>query len=104
MPDRLGVDTSEAFATAQSLGNHAEELREQLQQLTREWDDLSHGWIGAAASAFAPPWQEWHEGATKLTELLAESSRRLAKAAVLSEEQDSDAAQALGSAADGLSL
>jgi WXG100 family type VII secretion target len=100
----LGVDTSEAFATAQSIRNHAEELRDELEQLTRGWDDLSHSWIGAAASAFNPPWEEWHEGASQLVAVLADTADKLARAAVAYDEQDSASASALGSAADGMSL
>jgi WXG100 family type VII secretion target len=104
MGDRLKVSATEAFAAAQAIGNHAEDLRDELQRLVREWEDLSHSWSGAAASAFAPPWQEWHEGAAKLTEMLADTSRKLAGAAVVYDEQDSEGAHALGSAADGIPL
>jgi uncharacterized protein YukE len=57
-----------------------------------------------AASSFSPVWEEWHEGAARIVEALAESSRRLAQAAVLYEERDISSAQMLGSAGTGTGL
>lgn len=94
----LKVNADVAFNTAHSVGNDAEELREELSRLTREWDNVSHGWSGAAAAAFAPIWEEWHEGAAKIVETLAESSRNLAQAAVSYQEEDVNSAESLGSA------
>ena len=100
MADHLRVSADAAFNAAHAVSNDAEELREELSRLSQEWDDLSHGWSGVAASAFAPIWQEWHQGAAQIIESLAESSRRLAQAAVRYEEQDTDAAQSLGNGTD----
>lgn len=97
MAEQLNVDTDVAFNTAHVVRNDAEELREELSGLSWEWDNVSHGWSGVAASAFTGIWEEWHEGAATVVETLAEASRSLAKAAVLYEEQDSSSAQALGS-------
>ena len=104
MADHLRVDADAAFSTSHVVSNEAEELREELSRLSREWDNLSHGWSGVAASAFAPVWEEWHEGAARIVEALAESSRRLAQAAVLYEERDISSARMLGSADTGIGL
>jgi WXG100 family type VII secretion target len=104
MADQLRVDADTAFNTSHVVSNDAEELREELSRLSREWDNVSHGWSGVAASAFTQIWEEWHEGAANIVETLAESSRRLAKAAVLYEERDANSAQMLDSAGDGVGL
>jgi WXG100 family type VII secretion target len=95
MADHMMVKPGDAFDTAHAVAVHAQELREELDQLARDWDNLSHSWSGVAASAFSSAWSEWHDGAAKLTDSLAESAERLAKAAVLYEQQDADAAQAV---------
>ena len=92
-------DADEAFNSSHSVSNYAEELREELTRLSQEWDNLSHGWSGVAASAFASAWEEWHQGAAQIIETLAESSRLLAQAAVLYETQDADSAHSLGNGA-----
>jgi WXG100 family type VII secretion target len=104
MADHLRVDADAAFNTAHVVSNEAEELREELAHMSREWDNVSHGWSGVAASAFAPAWEEWHEGAARIVEALAESSRRLAQGAVLYEERDISSAQMLGSAGIDIGL
>lgn len=95
MARRLEVDAEAAFNAGHVIGNDAEELREELSALAREWDDVSHGWTGTAATAFAGIWEEWHEGAAKLVDNLAESARRLARAAVSYEDQDAQSAQTI---------
>lgn len=104
MFDNLKVDTEQAFNTAHALCNDAEELREELAGIVREWDNISRGWSGTAASGFAAIWQDWHEGADKVVETLAESSRRLAEAAVRYDERDADSAERLGSVAMDMGL
>jgi WXG100 family type VII secretion target len=104
MIDVLKVNASEAFITAHAVSNDAEELREELSTIVREWDSISRGWSGTAASAFASIWEEWHEGAAKVVETLAESSRRLAEAAVSYDGQDVDSARRLGSVATEMGL
>jgi WXG100 family type VII secretion target len=96
--DRLMVKPGEAFNTAHAVAVHAQELHEALSQLTRDWGNLSHSWTGSAASAFSSAWSEWHEGASKLTDILADSAERLAKAAMAYEHQDAAAATAVQSA------
>jgi WXG100 family type VII secretion target len=104
MADHLRVDADAAFLASHVVSNEAEELREELARLSGEWDNLSHGWSGVAASAFTPAWEEWHEGAARIVEALAESSRRLAQAAVLYEERDNNSAEMLGSTGSGMGL
>jgi|SRR3954469_2223474 WXG100 family type VII secretion target len=95
MTDPLRVNATETFNIAHAVANHAEELRDELRQLVREWENLSHGWEGVAASAYRPAWDEWHEGAARIVEVLADESDKLARAAAAYDEQDSTAAQAL---------
>jgi WXG100 family type VII secretion target len=104
MADHLRVDADAAFNTSHVVSNEAEELREGLARLSREWDNLSHGWSGVAASAFTPAWEEWHEGFARIVEVLAESSRRLSQAAVLYEERDNNSAEMLSSTGSGIGL
>jgi WXG100 family type VII secretion target len=104
MADHLRVTADVAFNTAHAVSNDAEELREELARLSREWDNISRGWSGTAASALASIWEEWHEGAAKVVEALAESSRCLAEAAVRYDEQDGVSAGKLGSVAMELGL
>lgn len=100
----LHVDTDEAFKTAQAIGNQAVELHDELEKLTKKWDDMSHTWEGVAASAYEPPWDKWHENATKIVQALQESSQKLAQAAAAYEEQDADGAQTVHHATIDLGL
>lgn len=102
MADPLEVDTSDLFEKAQAIGNRAEELRDELLGLVAGWEDLSHTWEGAAAGAYAPIFERWHENAAKVVDNLATTSQQLARAAVVYEEQDADSAGAVGSAGDGV--
>lgn len=104
MAGHLEVDADAAFNTSHSVSNDAEELREELTRLAQEWANVSHGWSGTAASAYTPIWQEWHDGATTLVDALAESSRSLAKAAVVYQEQDTSSAHAVESVATEMGL
>lgn len=65
--DDLRVDADQAYNTSHSVGNDAEELRDELAALQRDWDNLSHGWTGVASSAYSAIWAEWTEGATTST-------------------------------------
>jgi WXG100 family type VII secretion target len=95
--DFLKVNAEQAFNTAHAVSNDAEELRDELSAIVREWDNIAGGWSGAAASAYAAIWAEWHEGAATVVESLAESSRRLAEGAIRYAEQDVDSAEKLSS-------
>jgi WXG100 family type VII secretion target len=97
MADHLKVHADEMFATSHAISNDAEELREELAAIARGWEDVSHGWSGNAASAYDALWQEWHEGAIKLVDVLSESSNRLGRAAVSYQNQDANSAEGLRS-------
>lgn len=104
MAGHLKVSADEVFATSHAVSNDAEELREELARIVREWDDVSHGWSGGAASAYTALWQEWHEGAAALVDVLADSSHRLGHAAVAYQEQDTQSAEALETTSIDLGL
>ncbi|WP_084792269.1 WXG100 family type VII secretion target [Mycobacterium sp. E136] len=70
------VDADRAFDIAHAVANDAEALRTGI---VGEWDSLSRGWSGIAALAYTAIWEEWHEGAAKVVESLAESSRKLTR-------------------------
>lgn len=70
MLTELRVDTDEAFKCAQAIANQAVELHDELEQLTKKWDDMSQTWQGIAASAYEPAWDKWHENATKVVQAL----------------------------------
>src|SRR4051794_9556223 len=95
--DHLKVDTDRAYHTSRAVGNDAQELREELAGLQRDWDNLSREWFGVAASAYSGIWNEWLEGAIKLVHALEESARNLGVAAASYSEQDADSAAALDS-------
>jgi Proteins of 100 residues with WXG len=48
--DHLRVDADQAYNTSRAVANDAQELREELAGLQRDWDDLSRGWSGVASS------------------------------------------------------
>jgi WXG100 family type VII secretion target len=96
----LHVDTDEAFKTAQAIGNQAVELHDELENLTKKWDDMSHTWEGVAATAYQPVWDQWHENATKVVRALMESSEKLAQAAAAYEEQDAAGGQTVNTTMD----
>ena len=94
MAEHLKVDPAQALKTSQVVSGDAEVLRGELARICQQWDNVS-GWSGAAASASAFVWEEWHDGAAKLVELLAESTRRLGHAAVAYENQEDSSAKTL---------
>ena len=95
--DHLRVDADQAYNVSLAVGNDAQDLREELTGLQRDWDNLSREWSGVASAAYSAIWQEWLEGATTLVDALAESSHNLGVAAVAYSEQDAGSAAALGS-------
>ena len=102
--NHLRVDTDRAYNTSRAVGNDAEELREELAGLQRDWDNLSREWSGVASSAYSAIWCEWLEGATRLVDALAESSHKLGVAAVSYSERDASSAAALRSTPIDLGL
>jgi WXG100 family type VII secretion target len=93
----LRVHADDVFATAHIVSNDAEGLREELAAIAREWEDVSHGWSGNAASAYDALWQEWYSGAMALVDVLSESSRKLGRAAASYQDQDTHSAEVLRS-------
>lgn len=102
--DPLHVNADAAYRTSHDVGNCAEELRDELVALQRDWDNLSHGWSGGAATAYASAWTEWLDGATRLIDSLADTSDKLGAAAVLYGEQDAQSAAAVDSTPIDLEL
>ena len=50
--DHLKIDADQAYNTSRAVGNDAQELREELGGLQRDWDNLSREWSGVASSAY----------------------------------------------------
>lgn len=96
--DQLRVNADAAYRTSHDVGNDAEDLRDGLIVLQRDWDNLAYGWSGDAASAYSSAWTEWLDGATRLIDSLADSSYKLGAAAVRYGEQDADSAVDITSA------
>ena len=44
--DHLSVDADQAYNISRAVGNDAQELREELAGLQRDWDNLSREWSG----------------------------------------------------------
>jgi WXG100 family type VII secretion target len=95
--DHLRVEADQAFNTSRVVGNDAQELRDELAGLQRDWDNLSREWSGVASSAYSAIWCEWLEGATTLVDALVESSHNLGVAAVSYSERDAGSAAAIRS-------
>jgi len=95
--DHLRVEADQAYNVSRAVGNDAQELREELAGLQRDWDNLSREWSGAASSTYSAIWNEWLEGGAKLVHALEESSHKLGVAAVSYSERDADSAAVLDS-------
>lgn len=100
MAGQLQVDTDHVFATSHAVSNDAEELRDELSRIQQDWQTLSGGWSGAAATAYAGIWEEWYRGAVTLVDVLADTSEKLGRAAVAYDDQDSASAEAVTSTTD----
>lgn len=86
----------EAMASAaQILTNQADDLTAELDSIAGDWSALSATWQGIAASAFQPPWDEWHQGATVIAALLHEHSQQLLRSLDLMLDHETVAARAL---------
>ena len=90
--EHLRVDVDRAYNTSRAVSNDAQELREELSALQRDWDNLSREWSGVASSAYAAIWHEWLTGATTLVDVLVETSHALGVAAIAYSEKDAAAA------------
>jgi WXG100 family type VII secretion target len=102
MVPELRIHLEEMAATAHFLSNQADEFSAELDAIVRDWDELASTWSGVAASAFRPPFEEWHDGALTITSILAEESRLLTITTAAMAENEQASAQALASIrADG---
>ncbi|WP_255377900.1 MULTISPECIES: WXG100 family type VII secretion target [unclassified Mycobacterium] len=81
-------------SAAQILANKAEDLQAELDSITSAWRDLFASWQGVAASAYGPPWEEWHQGATAVASLLSEHSHSLLRSLELMLDHETLAARA----------
>lgn len=85
----------EAMASAaQVLANQADDLHAELESISRDWRELSETWTGVAASAFEPPWEEWHHGAVMAANMLMEHSQLLVRAVDMMLDHENIAARA----------
>src|SRR5579884_2970479 len=99
MVAELRMQLDAMVITAQFLGKQADELQAELDSITKEWAEVSTTWTGVAASAFDPPFDEWHYGAITVVSILAEESRLLSSAAAAMAANEGNSAQALSSVA-----
>ncbi|VAZ71745.1 hypothetical protein LAUMK4_00613 [Mycobacterium persicum] len=76
------------------LTNQADELKDELDSITRQWRELSSTWTGVAASAYQPPWQEWYSGAATAAATLEEHSQLLMRSVDLMLDHENTAAKA----------
>jgi len=74
------VDPEALQRAARGVNDGAEDLRSRLAALNREVGTLLGGWDGAAGSAYAAVWEQWHCGAGELQEGLAILAHALAEA------------------------
>ncbi|WP_155946539.1 WXG100 family type VII secretion target [Mycobacterium sp. URHD0025] len=93
MPNELRVDWDTMVSSAKFIAEQAVQLSAELDGIEREWDSLSATWLGDAASSYASPWQQWHEGADRVARALEESCDLLRQAATAYVAQDNDGAQ-----------
>jgi WXG100 family type VII secretion target len=94
----LSVYLDALISTAQTLANQTDELKSELDTITQQWTELSSTWTGVAASAFEPPWDEWHYGAVTVMALLedhAETLRFCAAAYAAHEQSATEAVRAI---------
>ncbi|MCV7177398.1 WXG100 family type VII secretion target [Mycolicibacterium sphagni] len=89
------MQIQETVTTAQSLANRADDLGKELQDIARNWSDLTATWIGKAGSAYETAWDEWHEDAKVVVAVLQEHSSLLVQSAALLAEHDDHASSAL---------
>ena len=99
MAAELRMQLEAMVSAAHFLASQADELKAELGSITAIWGELSSTWTGAAASAFDPPFDEWHYGAVTVTSILEEESRLLISTTAVMAENETTSAQALAPAA-----
>ena len=72
--EKLAASAPTFDPLAEALADEPTFVDETLDAITRDWRELSSTWTGVAASAFDPPWDEWHWGAKTVTAILQECS------------------------------
>lgn len=95
----LRVQGEAMATTAQFLAQQADDLDNELGDITSRWNELSSTWTGKAASAYEPAWDEWHDNAQKVVAILHEHSDLLKQALSMALEHESQASSQLGSVA-----
>ncbi|MCG5433836.1 WXG100 family type VII secretion target [Mycobacterium sp. MYCO198283] len=100
----IRVDSALVAGAARAVADDAEALRAELARISDEWDGLSGGWSGAAASAYASLFDEWHSGASRVVEALTRSSELLSGAAAAYSEREAASAQAVQAVTHGVEL
>ncbi len=89
------VDPEALQRAARGVNDGAEDLRSRLAALNREVGTLLGGWHGAAGSAYAAVWEQWHCGAGELQEGLATLAHALAEAGLAYQCNETRSAGAL---------
>jgi WXG100 family type VII secretion target len=96
------VVVTELHSASAELAGAAQRLQDGLSGVNDEITELlGSGWKGDAASAYAPVWQQWNDGARKVVEGLARMSELLDIAGREYARTDESAAQGVGSAMQG---
>lgn len=81
MTNSIEVVVSELHAAAARLGDAGQRLQDGLSNMDLETRDLlGSGWKGAAASAYGPAWEQWHDGAGQVIRGLQTMSELLSLA------------------------
>lgn len=93
------VVVAELHSASARLETSAQELRDGLASVDDETTQLlGADWKGGAASAYAPAWQQWYEGATKVVDGLQQMSELLDAAGTAYTTTDESAAQSVATA------
>jgi WXG100 family type VII secretion target len=98
----VDVVVSELHSASARLADAAQRLQDGLSSVNDETTALlGSGWKGEAASAYAPVWEKWNDGAEQVVKGLQRMSELLTIAGKEYAKTDEQAAGALGSAMQG---
>jgi WXG100 family type VII secretion target len=98
----VDVVVSELHSASARLADAAQRLQDGLSSVNDETVQLlGSGWKGEAASAYAPAWEKWNDGAEQVVKGLQRMSELLTIAGKEYAKTDEQAAGALGSAMQG---
>ena len=102
MGQPVDVVVADLRAASARLVDTAQQLQDGLASVNDETTQLlGSGWKGGAASAYAPVWEQWNGGATKVVEGLQRMSELLNIAASEYAKTDQSAAEGLGATMQG---